>query len=861
MSCSICCSSHSKLLKCVYCSHGACKSCTEKYLLTQTEGCCMSCLKPWTPEFIAQHFEKSYATGKLYKHYLTAFIDHQKSLFPATLQRIETRKIEAKREEDLEMLDRLERALVQVNSLILHGEDFLAYLPNHPRGIGYYIKDQDFHAGLAQQTSWETTRDYIWGLMCTIMNATATSASSSSNLRCNTEKCIGYLVMVDTRLKCNICKITQCKDCWAVLMQEEHICDHDTIETMKMLTLSDKEFKQCPQCKIHIQKNDGCDQMFCTDCQCAFDWSTNQIIKGRIHNPHYFEWVSRGGVRVVEEERDCREPDALSRGLYRRLSEVLPSTHIFFPLFQLASHLIAREERYNGGDPEETYRELRERLLTGQLAEDVWTTEVCSYRKTHLIQVKRYQLVSAFVMLLTDAFENIIANPEAPQALVFDLVAYFNKHMVLITPFVNGVTGVPKLFLPHHTISFAYNPVASKDAHEFEYILNDDFFLHKDHNLTLNPQEQKMFDLLHTNLDNMQRLLHLIVYAEFTCLDSTLAFDMLFDECIAQLSAGSVLLEMYSNVRAEFEANKVRTLAIFHIRGCYLSRHKQFQECIIDYALELGMLTTFIAQKEKILEQYWEFIGSNLYLKKFKTITNKYKTKLSTYTSVKNDINNLNRDDPSFKTRACFVIFSAVKENPYYTHLTDFPLRTISYKGVVNVSTYPWLLCDLETGDTGTGDTLSRVNMAYYHKDHFKCFLFGVPVHTLLEYLLLPYLLRKPVLDTTNIWNCCCKFRDVLYEQYKLKKWTDIRFVCMQVKMTLLQYLAGVEMFSGKWKAVMGKLRAWLHTSLITSLLPCKATKFDEHCAFLGLSVMLELQVVQSHECVGLLNSRKNLIQ
>ena len=358
MSCSICCSTHSKLFKCVYCTHSACKSCTEKYLLTQADGCCMSCLKTWTPEFIAQHFPKSFALGgKLYKHYQVVFLDHQKSLFPATLHQLEIRKIEAQREEDLELLERLERALAEVNSYIRHGEEFAAYPANHTRGVGYYIKDHEFHAGLALQTSWESTRDYIWGLMTELMNGASVQPASATTRRCNTEKCIGYLVLVETSLKCNICKITQCKDCWAVLqLQEEHICDHDAVQTMKMLTLNEKEFKQCPQCKIHIQKNDGCDQMFCTYCQCAFDWSTNQVIKGRVHNPHYFEWVSRGGVRAVEEEQECRDPDALSRGLYRRLVNVLPALHSLFSLFTLSSHIIAREEQLNGGDPDEQYR-------------------------------------------------------------------------------------------------------------------------------------------------------------------------------------------------------------------------------------------------------------------------------------------------------------------------------------------------------------------------------------------------------------------------------------------------------------------------------------------------------------------------
>lgn len=39
----------------------------------------------------------------------------------------------------------------------------------------------------------------------------------------------------------------------------------------------------------------NCSQMFCVNCNTAFDWRTGNIVTGRIHNPHYYEYMSSRG--------------------------------------------------------------------------------------------------------------------------------------------------------------------------------------------------------------------------------------------------------------------------------------------------------------------------------------------------------------------------------------------------------------------------------------------------------------------------------------------------------------------------------------------------------------------------------------
>jgi len=104
--------------------------------------------------------------------------------------------------------------------------------------------------------------------------------------KCPSQDCRGYL---STQWKCGICEVRVCKDCHEIKTDDEtHECNPDVVETIKMLK---KDSKNCPKCSSIIYKINGCDQMFCTQCHTAFNWSTLKIVTNNIHKPHYFEWL------------------------------------------------------------------------------------------------------------------------------------------------------------------------------------------------------------------------------------------------------------------------------------------------------------------------------------------------------------------------------------------------------------------------------------------------------------------------------------------------------------------------------------------------------------------------------------------
>jgi len=130
---------------------------------------------------------------------------------------------------------------------------------------------------------------------------------------CPEQDCKGYL---DENYVCGLCKKEACKNCR--LPKHTDKCNPDIVATVKMM---DRETKRCPKCNVPIYKTEGCDQMWCPSCHTAFSWITGEIETGRIHNPHYYQWMrEQGGGQMAREQGDVRCGGAV---LYRDLLDTL----------------------------------------------------------------------------------------------------------------------------------------------------------------------------------------------------------------------------------------------------------------------------------------------------------------------------------------------------------------------------------------------------------------------------------------------------------------------------------------------------------------------------------------------------------
>ena len=139
-----------------------------------------------------------------------------------------------------------------------------------------------------------------------MMNEKVHSEKKSFIMRCQVENCQGFL---STQYKCGLCKTNTCPTCYTV-KDEGHVCNPDDVSSARMIR---EETKPCPTCTTRIYKIDGCDQMWCIECKTAFSWKSGEIVNGKIHNPHYYEYLrkTQGFVPRADAPNPCQDAQNL----------------------------------------------------------------------------------------------------------------------------------------------------------------------------------------------------------------------------------------------------------------------------------------------------------------------------------------------------------------------------------------------------------------------------------------------------------------------------------------------------------------------------------------------------------------------
>jgi hypothetical protein len=302
----------------------------------------MNCRNPWNREFLDQHLTRTWREGDLKAHRTDLLFDRERSLLPITQEAVTVE--------------------LQKRAYALEIDDLCA-------------KQQALKAELeAVKAELDMRQQYI-------RHGPAAAAVKERRrfiAACPSESCRGFL---STAYKCGTCQVQFCADCResrngatsatpvtdaepsAPKDADNHECDPALVATIQAIV---KDSRPCPTCGMAISKVDGCDQMFCTQCDTSYSYQTGKVVTGVIHNPHYFEKMRKLNNGVIP-----RQPgDCNAWPVFYQLPSLVRSNNFLRGIYQSARHLeqVGLREYANPTEPTDN-TDLRIRYLLNEITE------------------------------------------------------------------------------------------------------------------------------------------------------------------------------------------------------------------------------------------------------------------------------------------------------------------------------------------------------------------------------------------------------------------------------------------------------------------------------------------------------------
>jgi len=393
MECDICASKRNSFVTCKKCEFKSCVKCTKTFILDPSRpmrASCMSCKVEWTKKDLVDNFSIGFVTGLYKNHRENILFEFEKALLPETIEFAQRVKRTRELTKIIQECDR---------DIIITTQQF-----------GYPVNNQatiEFNLSIMDEIHRLKKNKYVAEIGLGNMDMVRVKKSSQTVAKryfpCPDQECRGFVSVTDW--KCAICNIQVCEHCLeretnsTNLGSEEHTCNPDTVETIKLMK---SDSKNCPKCMALIYRISGCPQMFCTLCHTAFDWVTGNIVdRGQLHNPHYFEYLRTHANTNLPEVQECGENIGYSSFL-RRYPKAGTDT-VLAKIYSVISHLEHQYlPRINPGDAHDMNRDLRVKYILKEMSEDSFKSELHRREKAREKKEEIYGIVSTFVEVIKD---------------------------------------------------------------------------------------------------------------------------------------------------------------------------------------------------------------------------------------------------------------------------------------------------------------------------------------------------------------------------------------------------------------------------------------------------------------------------
>jgi hypothetical protein len=250
---------------------------------------------------------------------------------------------------------------------------------------------------------------------------------------CPSSGCRGFL---STAYKCGTCQSRFCASC-RELKGEVHECDLALVATIKAIT---DDSKPCPACGVSISRVSGCDQMYCTQCDTPFSYTTGAIIKGTIHNPHYFERMAAAAANAnANTNADGGAGGACPAGRnpwprapHESTNNSIRTSYHLRILYQAGRHVqeIVLGEQLRLEEPDNT--DLRVKYLLKDLDDKAFRQQLQQRDKKRQFQIELRDPLELFVITTLEFFQGLRPTEETKVTLEAKVGAYRSSIVELV---------------------------------------------------------------------------------------------------------------------------------------------------------------------------------------------------------------------------------------------------------------------------------------------------------------------------------------------------------------------------------------------------------------------------------------------
>jgi len=333
-------------------------------------------------EFLRKELPKSFLDGEYARHRENVLLDREKGLLPQTMGDFVRRK---KRATTLQQftseISARKKKIEEMKNLLQIAKDEL---------VGVKQRFMLFKNGGIEEEEEEET---------------------NASLKCPDNDCRGFL---NGKMVCGLCDTKICKDCHMILTDGDHECREDDKATVALIK---KECKACPGCSASTFKTEGCDQMWCTSCHTTFSWRTGKKVVGRIHNPHYYEYMraSEGGLPREVGDIPCGGlPTYYQLANKLRDVERNPDYNSLFAMHRMLEHVHAVEiPRYIVPvDIVQENKQLRFDYIQKKIGDNILKDKLVRGERDRELKLVYHQIYEMFDAAGGDIFRNLLSSEE-----------------------------------------------------------------------------------------------------------------------------------------------------------------------------------------------------------------------------------------------------------------------------------------------------------------------------------------------------------------------------------------------------------------------------------------------------------------